>query len=765
MGEVYRAHDARLDRIVAIKALPQEFAEDPARRARFEREAKLLASVNHPNIAAIYGLEESDDRLYLVLEFVPGETLSERLRRGPLTTQETLTVATQTASAFETAHERGVVHRDLKPANVLLSSSGVVKVLDFGIATGRRAQSPGGADATRTLSATVPGTVQGSPAYMSPEQMRGEAVDRRTDIWSFGCLLFECLSGRRAFTGASLPDLVAQVLGQEPGWSQMPASVPKPLRDLVRECLSKSLAERPGDIGTIRRELLTLSEAQTSKDGPSSSAAATTPSLAVLYFENLSNDSESEYFCAGITEDILTDLSKLKGMQVASRNAVARYRGAPVDIPRVAADLGVTAVLEGSVRRAGDRVRITAQLINPSNGFHLWAERYDRTLQDVFAVQEEIASAIATALRGALTPSESRNLRRDRPADARAYDLYLKGRERYGRYTLDGMREALALFEEAVQIDPNYAVAWAGIGDVYGQMLVMRAQDKSADEIGKEGLQAARRAIALNPNLPEGHKAEALVQLYMNAPEASMAALRRAIDVDPRFRPALVNLGMQTMALSDLAQAERLFRRAIATDPSDGSSSLWLSGLFLITGRLDEALELATAIQRKEYDSYSTPLAAIQVALVHMGRKDFGAARASLRTLPKHPREYAYADAFRTTEAAIALRAGDAEEARRLLPDVERSEVTSMDPSLLAAEVSLALGDRRGALSILGRPFARKMANTAVRIIPELRPLLGEPPFVPKRSPNVLVWPREAPPPSAEVTELFAGVRFESGMP
>src|SRR5262245_29471643 len=519
MGQVFRARDPRLDRAVAIKALPEGLAADAERLARFEREAKLLAALSHPNIGAIFGLEEKDGSPYLVLEFIEGETLAARIARGALPVREATEVATQIAAAIEAAHERGIVHRDLKPGNVMLTPARIVKVLDFGLAkgasadgsvtSGSGAQPNLSATPTVAMSATGAGIILGTAPYMSPEQARGKPVDRRADVWAFGCVVFECLTGRQAFAGETVSDVIARILEREPEWGALPASVPPRLRDVVRRCLVKDAAERPRDIGDLRRELVAIAQELSS---PSSAAATgpATPSLAVLYFENIASDPESEYFCAGITEDILTDLSKIKGLRVASRNAVARYRGAPVDIARVGADLGVKAVLEGSVRRAGDRVRITAQLINAADGLHLWAERYDRTLQDVFAVQEEIASSIAAALRVALSPTEAAKLVADRPNDARAYDLYLKGRQRYGSYTAQSLREALDLFHQAIAIDPEYALAWTGVADVHGQLLQWEYSQDHGEDL-RLGFAAADRALAINPRLPDAHKSRALM--------------------------------------------------------------------------------------------------------------------------------------------------------------------------------------------------------------------------------------------------------------
>ena len=588
MGEVYRARDLRLDRTVAIKALPQAFARDPERLARFEREAKLLASLAHPNIAGIYGLQDAEGSVYLVLEFVDGETLAQRLARGPLSARDVLDIGAQVAAAIEAAHERDVIHRDLKPGNVMFSSSGTVKVVDFGLAKGATASSvaSGSMMPTAAAMATADGIILGTAPYMSPEQARGLSADRRTDVWAFGCLLFECLSGRPVFSGDTVSDVIARILEREPDWGAIPAATPVRLRDLLRRCLTKEVKDRPRDIGDLRRELAAIAQEISSPSGIG--AVARVPSLAVLYFENPGGDSESDYFCAGITEDILTDLSKIKRLRVASRNAVAKYRGSAVDIARVGADLGVEAVLEGSVRRAGDRVRITAQLIGVADGFHLWAERYDRTLQDVFAVQEEIASSIASALQVALTPSESANLVQDRPADVRAYDLYLKGREQYGRYSAESLKQAIALFQQATTIDPGYALAWAGIADCYGQMIQWQVMDRA--EAARLGLEAARQAIELNPNLADAHKAEALVRRGMGDHAGERRALARALEANPRLVGALINLCVDSFCEGDLAGAERLARRSLEVDPQFAFGATWLAWLLSFTGRDEEVL-------------------------------------------------------------------------------------------------------------------------------------------------------------------------------
>jgi len=764
MGEVYRARDTRLNRSVAIKALPEAFAREPERLARFEREARLLASLEHPHIAGIHGLEDVAGTPHLVLELVEGETLEQRLGRGPLAVREALEICGQVASAIEAAHERGIVHRDLKPGNVMLASSGGVKVLDFGLARGGDSPASSSPDLSATptvgLTATGAGTVIGTAPYMSPEQARGQAVDRRTDVWAFGCILYECLSGRRAFAGETVSDVVARILEREPDWSALPASLPDRLREVVRRCLTKDARERPRDIGDLRLELAAIVQTLSTARGPRSTADAR-PSLAVLYFEDLANDPESEYFCAGVTEDILTDLSKIKALRVASRNAVQRYRGGPVDIPKVAAELGVGAVLEGSVRRAGDRVRISAQLINATDGFQLWAERYDRTLQDVFAVQEEIASSIAAALRVALSPTESRALVEDRPSDARAYDLYLRGRQHYGRYSEESLRAALELFHQATEVDPGYALAWAGIADCHGQ-LVNWGFAGNEEESLRLGLEAARRAIQLNPRLPEAYKAEANVLQSTGDQQAAVTALRKAIEIDPRFVPGLINLAVLTVTAADLAGAERLFRRALESDAQSPFVTMWLTFLLHLSGRDEEALATADRTRRLSDEVFYVTAVHTIVAFHHLRRGDFAAAE---RTVRDGPADGADAMQLTVVTAAASARGGRIDDAKRLLEECDRPAGLGTVNQLILAEAAVALGDPGRAARILGALRQRELLSTLIRLMPELHPVLDHPPFAPRRSDQALVWPLEAPMMSPMVHALFREVRIESGRP
>jgi len=766
MGEVYRARDTRLDRTVALKSLPLAFAEDPERLSRFEREAKMLASLAHPNIAGIYGLEDVSGKPYLALEFVDGETLAQRLSRGPLSIRETLEIGTQIASAIEAAHERGIVHRDLKPGNIMITSSGTAKVLDFGLAKGGATEVSSAPNFSMTptmgLSATGAGIILGTAPYMSPEQARGRGVDRRADVWAFGCVLYECLTGRQTFAGDTVSDVIARILEREPDWNAIPPSTPPRLRELVIRCLTKEATERPRDIGDLRLQLTAIAQELSSSGSSTGLRRGSAPSLAVLYFENLAKDSDSEYFCAGITEDILTDLSKIKGLRVSSRNAVARYRGASVDIPKVAAELGVGAVLEGSVRRAGDRVRISAQLVNAADGFHLWAERYDRTLEDVFAVQEEIASSIAQALRVALSPAESESLVKDRPNDVRAYDLYLKGRDRYSGYNAKALREALDFFQQAIAIDPTYALAYAGIADCYGQMNQWGGAEKDWD-LEQLGLEAANRAIELNPKLPEAYKAKALVERFAGDRDGARITLLKSLEINPRFTPSLLNLAVDAYSVCDVAGAERFVRRAVEVDPQEAFAHGWMGVILTQTNRGDEAIAVSKR-QRSITDSpFYISWSYANRAWVALTRHDSTAAE---RVLAEAAADGVPSNTLEPFEALIAARAGNTEKATRLLPthSGDRPGMGAIALMMMAG-VALRLGKPELAAGFMSQTLVHDIRVTLIRLDPELHPLLDRPEFAPRRVDAALVWPLEAPMIDASCHALFREVRIESGLP
>ena len=571
MGEVYRARDTRLMRDVAIKALPAEFARDPERLARFRREAQTLAGLNHPNIAAIYGLEEGAQAPHLVLELVEGETLVTRLQRGPLPPREALALGIQIASAVETAHERGIVHRDLKPGNVMVTAAGTAKVLDFGLAKsdpGRADETGGAATLALNEGATAPGVIFGTAAYMSPEQARGKPVDRRSDVWSFGCILFECFAGRPAFTGETASDLIARILEREPDWGAIPPGAPSSIREVLRRCLRKEVDGRPRDIRDVRLELAEIAS------GGGKAGAAREKSIAVLPFENLSG-SDDEYFADGVTDEILNALTQVEGLRVAARTSCFAFKGRREDLRAIGERLDVATVLEGSVRRAGPRLRITVQLVNAADGYQLWSERYDREMTDVFAVQDEIAGAIASRLRVAIRGDADRSRARSGTKNLEAYELLLKGRAlqvRRGRH----MAPAMACFQKAIALDPEYAEPLAWLADSYRLMGTFGAAPIA--EAMSKARELAERALAIDPDQADAVSTMAAVaEQYDRDYPRSDALYARALALEPRNAIARAQWAVWRELRGVMADDEALaeLQRAVGEDPLNA----WVGGM------------------------------------------------------------------------------------------------------------------------------------------------------------------------------------------
>ena len=601
MGEVYRSRDTRLSRDVAIKALPAEFARDPERLARFRREAQTLAALNHPNIAAIYGLEEAGGTPHLVLELVEGESLSERLARGPLPLREALAVAVQVARAIEAAHERGVVHRDLKPGNVMLAASGTAKVLDFGLARSDPAFIAGNLEDSPTVTvradATVAGTLLGTAAYMSPEQARGKPVDRRGDVWSFGCVLFEMLAGRPAFQGETVPDLIAKILEREPDWTSLPAGTPARAREILKRCLRKEADARPRDIRDVRLELEEISA------GGARPEAEREKSIAVLPFENQSGP-DDEYFADGVTDEILNALAQVEGLRVAARTSCFAFKGHRGDLRVISEKLDVATVLEGTVRRAGPRLRITAQLVNAADGYQLWSERYDREMTDVFAVQDEIASAIATRLRGAMRAEIDRTRVRGGTKNLEAYELLLKGRAlqtKRGRF----LPEAARCFERAIALDPQCGEAYASLSDSYRLIGVFSIAPPS--EAMPKAKALAERALAIDSGLADAWVTMASVEeLYDRNYPRSDTLYERALEVDPRHSQGRAQRALWR-AVRGAWPVERSLAevvRAVQDDPLNSWVGGMHSNILGLAGRHEESIAEAERSLGLDPDSF-----------------------------------------------------------------------------------------------------------------------------------------------------------------
>jgi non-specific serine/threonine protein kinase len=657
MGEVYRATDTKLSREVAIKVLPSRISRDPQGLARFEREAKALAALNHPHIAGIYGFEADQQTHFLVLELVEGETLAERLRRGPLPTKEALTVARQIAEAIQEAHEKGIIHRDLKPANVKITPNGQVKVLDFGLVKieqairGEAGAAPPASDPevpTITAETTVPGAVMGTPAYMSPEQARGKAVDKRTDIWAFGCCLYECLTGKKPFAGQTATELIAEVLKSEPDWSQVPAATPREVLPLLRRCLEKDPARRLSSIGDIaitleessKWSVRSAAEAPAKRlrpaavgvmillfgagvyfwmgwgrgrhlevgstvgptnlvTSPNVPPVADEKSIAVLPFANLSTEKENEFFADGLHDDVITSLAKIRDLKVISRTSVLAYRDpASRNLKKIAADLGVATVLEGSVRRVGNKVHMNAQLIDARTDVHLWADTFDGDASDIFALQAKLAQQIATALKATLTTSERALIERRPTQNQEAYELYQRARtmqqEQGERGSPTDYERIIAVYDHAIGKDPSFALAYAQVAMLDALMYWFAFLDPSPARMERTKA-AVDAAVRLAPDAPETHLAVGAYHYrILRDWNRALAEFRAAEPGLPNDAQLYFWLAITHRRLGKWTEALGYFERAVTLNPRDLASVRNLTQFLLAMRRFQPSRD-ATA--------------------------------------------------------------------------------------------------------------------------------------------------------------------------
>jgi len=735
MGQVFKARDTRLNRLVAVKVLAEELAADPDMRQRFEREARAVAALSHPNILAIHDVGEDGDVFYSVMELLEGETLRRRLRSGSLPPTGIQRIALQVARGLAAAHERGVVHRDLKPENVFLEAQGTVKILDFGLARFART-SRGNAQDSLDVHTTRAGVILGTTAYMSPEQVRGIELDGRSDIFSFGIVLHEMLWGALPFTGASAADIVSAILREEVPLREPLDGLSVSLDRMLRRCLSK----RPEERYQSAREIVLVLEGGepdamtgqlTVPVAASVGATATAPlvahevgpSVAVLPFADMSPSRDLEYLCDGIAEEIINALMKVPGLRVAARTSAFRFKGRTDDIRAVGQALNAGAVLEGSVRLAGNRLRIATQLINTDNGYQLWSERFDRTMDDVFAVQDEVAGAVVNALRLTLASGSSRVLEAERTQDPEAYTLYLKGRHFWSKRTEDSLQKSVGCFRDAIARDPRFGRAHAGLAESYvtlglygvvnpGEVMPRaRAEAQRAIEIfgaspgalatigcvegiyewawadaeatflkaiGAADAPTARHWYAINYLAPRGRFDEA------------GAELRHALESDPLSAPISASFGLRSYFAHEFARAVEELSATLSFDETFSAARLFLGLTLTEMHRFDEALEQVEQASRLA-----------------------GASPEMIAAI-----------------GYVAARAGTSSRAREALASLETlSTKRYVSPSLLA-QVYAGLGERDAALTWIEKARDLRAADLAwIAVRPVFDDLRGEPRF------------------------------------
>ena len=560
MGEVYRAKDTRLDRDVAVKILPRELSQDASAVERFRREARAVSALTHPHVCALYDLGEHAGQQFLVMELLDGASLQHTIETTTLTMARVLDLAIEVADGLDAAHEKGIVHRDVKPANIFVTSRGHAKVLDFGVAK-RTGLSPD--DATMTAQLTGSGEAVGTVAYMAPEQARGDVVDLRSDLFSFGLVLYEMVTRRRAFSGPTTAVVFDAILNRQP----------EPVRSLkpdapaaVDQIITKLLAKLPQARYQHARDLLVdLRAARRACDARDEGDEKPAASVAVLPFRNMSNDPEHAFFSDGIAEDLTGALTRIPGLRVAARGSAFRFRDVDAEPRAIGAALGVTTLVEGSVRRAGTRLRVTAQLVNIENGFQIWSDRYDREAADVFDIQDEIVGAIVKALAPALLGRVEAAVRR--PTDnLDAYELYLKGRHYWHERSPSTLRLAIQCFDQAIALDADYALAYAGLADswsvyhAYGWLPASVCRPRAES--------AVTRAMALAPDLAEVQFSKAFFILFFERQwRVSEAYFRRAVAINPRWPLAQAYFGMMLSSAYRLEEAHHHLQSAVELDP------------------------------------------------------------------------------------------------------------------------------------------------------------------------------------------------------
>jgi TolB-like protein/Flp pilus assembly protein TadD len=623
MGEVYRARDERLGRDVAVKVLPETFAEDPQRLRRFETEARAAAAINHPNVLVVFDVGVARPP-FVVFELLEGQTLRERMAGARLTVAEATDLARQVARGLAAAHDKGVVHRDLKPDNVFVTRDGLAKILDFGLA--RVTEAPSGSEdltSAPTLERTAAHVVLGTVGYMSPEQVRGRGVDPRSDLFSLGVLLYEMLTGQRAFSRDSVAESQAAILRDEPP----PPAPDRPLAPGLERIVRRCLAKRPGDRFPSARELLFALETADSSPLAAAPGEARAASVAVLPFADLSATRDQEYFCDGLADELISALARIRGVRVASRTSSFQFRGSGTDVRAIGERLGVGAVLEGSVRRAGDRLRVSVQLVGAADGYQLWSERYDRQADDVFAIQEEIAQSVARALQVVLTEPDRNALQARRARSLEAWELYLRGRRILN--SLRNLRTALPLFERAVEIDPGFALGHAALAELshwlYSWVGGREEDRRRADE-------ASRRALELAPDLAEVHAARGAALALGRENEAAATEFETAIRLNPQSWEAYWVFGRLRFVEGRYDEAERLWKRAMAVRPEDYQVPLLMAMIYREGGRgveLEETQRRGIELARRQLEREPDDVRAMYLcagALVEQGREEEGLA-------------------------------------------------------------------------------------------------------------------------------------------
>ena len=763
MGEVYRARDTRLDRDVAVKVLPDELSGNAERLSRLEQEARSLASLSHPNVAVVYGLEEHQGKRCILMELVPGVTLAEKLERGPLPVAKALDVCRQLAEALEAAHAAGVIHRDLKPSNVKVTPEGRVKLLDFGLA-----KAPRGDDSDSLMPTDSPvtreGVVMGTAAYMSPEQARSQELDKRSDIWSFGCVMYETLTGRRAFPADTLSDTIVALLEREPDWNGLPAATPPSVRSLVQKCLQKDKARRLHDVADARIELEDALAAKPSSSPISAAGSAGRRSrlsrpawvglvaalallaaalwvlrprapaplttglvtLAVLPFHVVGDASAQDDLGLGLADDIITHLANTAELRVRPTQAVLRYQANPSEPQEAGRALGVDSVLSGTIRRQPGGTRVTAQLVRVADGASFWGASYDLASNELPGLEDRITGEVAQALGLLMSgPAKARNERRF-TENAAAYEAYLRGRASMVYGSEKGTQAAIAAFEEALRLDPDYALAHGGLSMASAQMHLRFASAAEAPAWRERALREAERAAALDGELGETH--QALADVYGKTEfewDRVFLESRRALALNSSLHLPHAYLSRAFYHLGLLERADQEARAALAVEPDgvDGVRALGIT--HFLAGRFQEAVPRLEEVQRLS----GKPLSDYYLALAYYYSGDTRRGEAVLEELTRAS-SASNAQRARSWLAAFLAARGERARSEELVAQVAAGQFMDHHVAAGLGDAHAQLGRTDDAMRWLqeaadtGFPCRRWYASDSL-----LQPLRGSPAF------------------------------------
>jgi serine/threonine protein kinase len=691
MGVVYKAEDTKLNRHVALKFLPPDLTRDEDAKRRFVHEAQAASSLEHQNICNIFEIDETDDgQLFIAMACYDGETVKEKLRSGPLKVEEALAIAVQVAEGLGRAHEEGIVHRDIKPANIMVTERGEVKIVDFGLA-----KLSGGLKLTKT------GTTVGTIAYMSPEQARGDDVDLRTDIWSLGVVLYEMLTGQLPFKGEHDAALLYSLVHEEPkSISILRPDIPPRLASIIAKSLQK---DREARYQSAQELVSELKEVDLSPGTVSSADAH--KSIVVLPFDNLSPDPDQEYFSDGLTEEIISDLSQLQALRVISRSSAMTFKGTKKRVPEIARELNVQYVLEGSVRKAGNSLRMTAQLIDAASDTHIWAEKYSGILEDVFKIQEMVSGSIVEALKVKLAPGEKERLAEKPISNVAAYEGYLKAKHCVQLFTEDALDRGLEYLEKALSLVGDNALLYTAMASLYCQYVNIGAKQEEYIERAK---QCVEKALSLEPDFPKAHVLNGLIEgVFLGNLQEGVRHFKRALAIDPNDPDALHWSATTSIMFAGKIEAGAAFlERLKRVDPLNSHNHAYEGEMYLYDGRYDAALEPLRKFLDSEPDSL---LAQLLYALVLLYRNEVDEAFCIVdEVAPKHPD-----NVFASMGLALKYgKLGDRERLFALLtPDMENTYRRDGDYSYRLATAMALANARSEALDWLENAVNRGFVN------------------------------------------------------